>query len=432
MPRFLIWAAACCLYGCAPSAPTDTAATPAAAGATAPAATESPAATAPATHPDASGTAAARWDYTAAPLTEAELRAGWVSLFDGATLFGWDVPQETNWHVEDGCIVADSGQPSLLLTPFRLGDFEFRCDFHLAAGGNSGVFLRTADNPRNPATDTYELNICDSHATHGSGSLVARHAAQQVPPVEGAWHTYRVLCEGPRLQVWLDESPIVDFTDTSSAVRLDGRLGLQMNGGRIAFRRVLLRPLHGRELFNGQNTDGWRVVPGSQSRFEVVDGAVHVTNGPGFLETIDTFGNFMLHVEARTNGDALNSGVFFRALPGTEAAPSHGYELQIQNGFRNNDRFQPADFGTGAIFRRVPARYIVASDHEWFTVTLLAQQDRMATWVNGYQVVNWQDTREDHANPRQGRRLEPGHISLQGHDPTTSLDFRAIRVHPLP
>jgi hypothetical protein len=49
--------------------------------------------------------------------------------------------------------------------------------------------------------------------------------------------------------------------------------------------------------------------------------------------------------------------------------------------------------------------------------------------VNGYQVVNWQDTREANPNPRVGKRLEAGHLSLQGHDPTTDLDFKAVDVH---
>lgn len=375
---------------------------------------------------------ASKFEFVPPALSEEELRGGWVSLFDGTSLFGWIVPPESNWHIEDGCIVADSGDKSLLMTPFRFADFEFRCDFHLSKGGNSGVFLRCAENVANPATDTYELNICDTHATHGTGSLVGRVAVPNVPAVEGAWHSFRVVCEDARIQVWLDDNSILDFQDESDNVRRDGTIGLQMNSGRIAFRNVFLRPLNGRELFDGQSTSGWSLVPGSKSRFEVIDGAIHVEDGPGFLETNEQFADFILHVEPRTNGDALNSGVFFRAEKGTKEAPSNGYEMQIQNGFKNDDRTQPADFGSGAVFRRVAARYVVADDHKWFTQTLIAQGDRIATWVNGYQVVDWQDTRPDHENPRKGRRLQAGHISLQGHDPTTSLDFRAIRIHPLP
>ena len=170
---------------------------------------------------------------------------------------------------------------------------------------------------------------------------------------------------------------------------------------------------------------------GSKSQFEVADGAIHVSNGPGFLQTETTHADFMLQIEARTNGDALNSGVFFRAISGTEETPSHGYEMQIQNGYEDNDRTQPADSGTGAIFRRAAARYIVANDHEWLTATLIAHGGRIGSWVNGYQVVNWQDTREPDENPRRGKRLKAGHLSLQGHDPTTNLDFRSVRIHDI-
>ena len=118
-------------------------------------------------------------EFVAPSLTEAEIRAGWISLFDGRSLFGWDVPTVTNWHVEDGAIVADSGEKSLLLTPFHFDDFELRCSFHVAAGGNSGIFLRTSQNSSNPAKDTYELNICDSHPTHKTGSLVRQSSDAQ-------------------------------------------------------------------------------------------------------------------------------------------------------------------------------------------------------------------------------------------------------------
>ncbi len=379
----------------------------------------------------ASNSAASVLEFVAPPLTAEEIQAGWISLFDGRTLFGWDVPTVTNWHVEDGAIVADSGEKSLLLTPFHFDDFELRCSFHVAEGGNSGIFLRTADDASNPAKDTYELNICDIHATHKSGSLVGRFIAENVPAVDGAWHDFRVLCEGPRIQVWLDEKPIVDFTDTSDAIRLTGRIGLQMNQGRSAFRNVLLRPLALKPLMNGTDTSGWNVVPGSKSEFAVKDGLLHVSNGPGFLETNETYDDFVLKVAARINGDGLNGGVFFRAKQGTEKAPSHGYEMQLHNGFKDGDRTKPVDSGTGAIFRRVAARYVVANDREFLTAVLIAQGDRFASWVNGYQVINWQDTRKPSDNPREGRRLEAGHFSVQGHDPTTDLDFRAIEIHSL-
>ncbi|MFY9252975.1 MAG: DUF1080 domain-containing protein [Fuerstiella sp.] len=378
------------------------------------------------------------FEFIKPELTEAELKAGWISLFDGSTLFGWEIPEGTNWHVEDHCIVADSGDISLLTTPFAFGNFEFRCDFHLAKGGNSGVFLRSADDVKNPATDTYELNICDSHATHKTGSFVGRHIAENVPAVEDEWHTFHVICNQANINVTLDGKQIVDFTDETQHARSHGTIGLQMNKGRVAFRNVYLKPIETQELFNEKDLTGFRDVPGSKGTFAVKDGLIHAEGGPGFLETEATFQDFILHVEANihdektiADGRPANSGVFFRALTGTEVAPSFGYELQIQNDFKNGDRTKALDFGSGGIYRREPARYIVANNNEWFTETLIAQGNRFATFVNGYQVLYWVDDRKPDENPRKGQRLDAGHFSLQGHDPTTNLDFRSLRVHDL-
>jgi hypothetical protein len=121
--------------------------------------------------------------------------------------------------------------------------------------------------------------------------------------------------------------------------------------------------------------------------------------------------------------------VFFRCLPNQY---QNGYEMQIQNGYKDDDRTKPADFGTGAIYRRIPARKVVSNDHEWFTMTLVAHGNHVATWVNGYQTVDWTDTRPPNENPRNGSKTGPGHLSLQGHDPTTDLSFRNLRIAELP
>jgi 3-keto-disaccharide hydrolase len=86
------------------------------------------------------------------------------------------------------------------------------------------------------------------------------------------------------------------------------------------------------------------------------------------------------------------------------------------------------DFGTGAIYRRIPARKVVPNDREWFAMTLIAAGPHLRTWVNGYPVVDWIDKRPPDENPRNGSRVKPGHLSLQGHDPTTDLSFRNLRV----
>jgi 3-keto-disaccharide hydrolase len=367
------------------------------------------------------------------PLTPEQIADGWISLFDGYTTFGWrSNSEDINWHVVDGTIAADSGPIGLLVTDVPFADFELLCDFRMSAGGNSGIFLRTVPHPADVLTDCYELNIADEHPNgFTTGAIVGRAKTEQPIAGSGGWKTFHVRCEGNHFTVQLDGEPVLDYTDESNS-RRSGFLGLQKNEGRIEFRNILLKPLGLRPLFNGEDLTGWHVVPGPKSQFTVEDGTIHVVNGQGFLETDDVFGNFVFQADAVTHGDELNSGYFFRAEQGTEQAPSNGYEVQIHNGFEDDDRTRPNNAGTGAIFRRTEARRVVSSDHEWFTTTLIAAGPRMAVWVDGYQVTDWEDTREPDENPRRGRRDEAGHISLQGHDPTTDLSFRRLRIVELP
>ncbi len=366
------------------------------------------------------------------PLSGAEVQDGWISLFDGRTLFGWQPNSEMNWRVENGVIRADRGKSGLLLTTFELADYEFRCDYRLEKGGNSGIFLRTPFSPKNPAKDCYELNMCDSHPGFPTGSIVGRKKANGTFRGEGEWMTMSVRVEGNRITAQLNHQRVIDFTDDSSNRLRVGRIGLQMNGGAVEFRNVCLRPLSTKDIFNGRDLAGWELVPGSKTRFSVVDGTIHASGGPGFLETDSTWANFCLQFAARTNGSALNSGVFFRTMKATAREPSNGYELQIQNGYKRGDRSDPVDAGTGAIYRRTKARWVIPDDRAWFTATLIANQAHISVWVNGVQVTDWTDNRPPNPNPRRGLNLAAGHLSLQGHDKTTDLNFRNIRVGEIP
>ncbi len=187
-------------------------------------------------------------------------------------------------------------------------------------------------------------------------------------------------------------------------------------------------------LFTGKNLDGWKVNAADPkrmaSKWEVTkDGELSVKNGPGDLVTEKEFSNFVLQFECKTLGKALNSGFFFRCIPGQY---QNGYEAQIQNAFEGEDRTKPKDYGTGAIYRRIAARKVVSNDNEWFTMTVVADGKHIATWVNGYQAVDWLDDRKESENPRQGYRAAKGPISIQGHDPTTDILFRNLRIAELP
>ena len=106
----------------------------------------------------------------------------------------------------------------------------------------------------------------------------------------------------------------------------------------------------------------------------------------------------------------------------------NGYKCQIFNSPPDGyyARFIGAD--TGGILRQHVGRNVGPKDGEWNYLTIAARGADVAVWVNGIQVTDWTDTREEHANPRNGKRLQPGTIQLQGHDPEMTILFRNMRV----
>jgi len=391
-------------------------------------------------------------------LSSAEQADGWLLLFDGQTLFGWKPSSNANWQAVDGTLTASEGEAGLLTTTSSFGDYELNVDFRSGQGVNSGVFLHTIPNPTvaDLKTKCYEVNISTEAKTDWpTGSIVQRQKPPAKPlekiPSEDEviqkrtdfmddqyssklgtpslrWHTFNITVKSSRILVKLDGKTTADYTDPTPLGR--GPIGLQFRKGKIAFRNVKLRPLGTKSIFNGRDLTGWKPYPGMAAVCSVTpEGCIRLQNGKGQLETVGQYGDFILQLDVFVAGKGLNSGVFFRCIPGEF---QNGYESQIQNGYKDGDRNKPADCGTGGIFRRQNARKVVADDFTWFTKTILADGPHMAVWVNGYQVSDWTDVRRPDKNPRKGLRTEPGTIVLQGHDPTTDIKFRNFRIEELP
>jgi len=361
-------------------------------------------------------------------LTAEDVAAGWVALFDGATLFGWQPTSKADWQVKEGVIEVSSGEPGLLCTTTQFADYELRLDFRFAKGTNSGVFLHTPLKPTDPAQDCYELNIAEPDVSpFPTGSFVKRKKADFVAGPD-TWHSFEVTVAGARQVVKLDGETVLEYDDSAPLAR--GYIGLQLNQGAVAFRNIRLRPLSLKAIYNGTDLEGWKQPAKTESKFTVeAEGNLHVAGGRGYLESAGQYADFALQFDCRTNAPSLNSGIFFRCIPEQEML---GYECQIHNGIRAGDRTKPVDCGTGGIFRRQDARRVVADDQTWFHTTVMTDGPHVSVWVNGYQVTDWTDTRAPDENPRKGLRTSAGSLMIQGHDPTTDIDFRRLQAVELP
>lgn len=361
-----------------------------------------------------------------ASITPEELREGWILLFDGATLFGWQALRQEAWQVSEGALRAAPGEKALVRSTSQFGDFALRCRYRANSQTDAALVAGWVGQLLQPdPAACYVVRL--GPAGGPEGSLVGRKEAQALAARTG-WRSLELAVQGGHVTVALDGRQVLDYTDPQPIRR--GHVGFICSQGALALAEVKLKPLGTKPLFNGKDLSGWKTYPELKSVASVTpEGWLRLQNGKGQLESEGQWADFTLQLEIFVNGDGLNSGVFFRSIPGDIW---NGYESQIHNGFKGGDRTQPVDCGTGGIFRRQNARRVLADDRTWFCKTIHADGPHMAVWVNGYQVSDWTDTRAPNENPRRGLRLKAGTIILQGHDPKTDLFFRNIRIVALP
>ncbi|MFN0017305.1 MAG: family 16 glycoside hydrolase [Pirellulaceae bacterium] len=202
-------------------------------------------------------------------------------------------------------------------------------------------------------------------------------------------------------------------------------------GNGLTVKSLFVRPLDSQPLFNAKDLTGWKHIqrkPQSreESAWQVDNGVLRAVGGPEAIEyTEKQFGDFVLQIDVRTRAVHSNGGVFFRAIAGDFM---NGYEAQLHNRCLDNDPAKPFRYCTGGIDDRLDARRQVARDFVPFKMTIIADGPRIATWVNGYQTVDFLDERAEHENPREGKRLKAGVIQLQAHDPATDCEVRGISI----
>jgi len=362
-----------------------------------------------------------------ARLPTEDLDLGWIRLFDGQSLLGWKATSDVDWKVQNDHIVATKGEPGFLLTEVRFSDYEIELEFQADEKTNSGLFLRTSNDVKDPAKDCYEINIAPTDNPFPTGSIVGRAkvSEQVTAPESDQWHSLHALVDQDHVQVWVNGQQAADYKDTTGLTA--GKIGLQFREGAIRFRNIRLRPIGYSVLPKAEKSD-WNEPAGAIEAAFTDNGTIKLKGGRGHIELLQPHANLCLQATALTLTENVNSGIFFRCIPGEDM---NGYECQIHHGFKE-DRRRAVDAGSGSIFRRQNAKAVLSDEGKPVHITIVADGPTMATWVEGVPVVTWTDTRAPNDNPRKGLRTEAGTIMLQGHDPASEVEFTALSICPLP
>lgn len=193
---------------------------------------------------------------------------GFVSLFDGKTLNGWQGSTD-RYSVQDGKIVADFGprpnaQGGHLFTAKEYKDFVLRLEYTLSSAANNGILLR-APLVENPWHEAIEVQILDDSAPAWqrlapqllNASLYGIVAARpgHLKPI-GQWNSMEIQWQVRQVRVTLNAAVVVDTDlddpkDKAGGLqhpglkRLQGHIVLMGNAsqGKVEFRNIRIKEL---------------------------------------------------------------------------------------------------------------------------------------------------------------------------------------------
>jgi 3-keto-disaccharide hydrolase len=230
-------------------------------------------------------------------LSDAEKKEGWKLLFDGKTFNGLRSYFETmdpskGWSIEEGCFKNSkgNGRPRSgggdIMTAEQYTDFDFRFEWSMPQGGNSGVYylfqerqdkpgvgMYMGDDGRSPVGFEYQLLDDERHpdalrngpirSTGSLYSLIPPNDSKRLKPT-GEFNESRIVVQGKHVEHWLNGAKIVEY-DLGSQVLIDAiaqskykdvpgfgvkaktRILLQDHGDEVRFRNLKIRTLSGKE-----------------------------------------------------------------------------------------------------------------------------------------------------------------------------------------
>jgi histidinol phosphatase-like PHP family hydrolase len=184
------------------------------------------------------------------------------SLFDGHSLNGWKASEHPqSFRVEGGKIVATGPRAHLFYTGpaqnANFKNFDMFAEVLAGPGASSGIHFHTQFQEHGPLKTGFKVQINNVYAGESderdrrmTGSLYGVRNIYKALVKDDEWFQLRVRVRDKQAQVWLNDTPIVDYLEPDppldSAPTLGhGAFALECNDSpsKVYFRNLLVKPL---------------------------------------------------------------------------------------------------------------------------------------------------------------------------------------------
>ncbi|APZ96163.1 3-keto-disaccharide hydrolase [Fuerstiella marisgermanici] len=188
----------------------------------------------------------------------AKTEDGFTPLFDGKTAEGWNGDM-TVFRIEDSSLVGGQLNEKIphnffLAHDKTFGDFELRLQFKLIGEQtNAGIQIRSKRIPDHHEMIGYQADLGQKYwgALYDESrrrKILAAPDADELAKVlkKDDWNDYRIRCEGPRIQLWINGLQTVDYTEEDKDIPLTGKVAVQIHSGppgEAWYRNIRIKPL---------------------------------------------------------------------------------------------------------------------------------------------------------------------------------------------
>jgi hypothetical protein len=370
-----------------------------------------------------------------------------------------------HWRAENGVLVND-GFGGYATTERDYGDFELHLEFKLAAGADSGVYLRGV-----PQVQIWDATAPDPKGhgyAKGSGGLwnnekgsPGRDPLVRADKPIGEWNALRVVMVGSRVSVWLNQQLVVDHAvlenyydkadktlqpEARRPIPARGPIQLQTHGGATHWRNLHVREIGIAEansllaqrggdgfkaVFDGRSTEGWA---GAVDAVEPKDNPLVWRAGKGgVLYWNEEFADFQarLMFKVPPNG---NNGLAIRYPGEGDTAYVGMCELQIIDENYSKSKLDPRQMHGSAYGMVAAAQGYQRPLGEWNFQEVTVQGSKIVVELNGTVILDTDLAKVDpttvmanKAHP--GKDRAKGYFGFAGH--TDPVAFKDIRLKKL-